>query len=115
MIRRKSNYFLTKKFFLPLKSNLISQFILSKIILVIIICLSCSPAKRFTNDKETKNDAEITEVSKSNSEDSESEFSTSEIRVSMQGLIPSENLTIGSAVNLFNESYSIFIIIKINC
>ena len=120
MIRERSDSFLKQNSNYLLKSFKTSNAILFTLVLMILFFLSCSPTKRFT-EKEEKNDkTETEETSTKNIEEgkSETEFNFAEIRVSMQGLIPSESLLIESQVYLFKDESKLALVNsgnKINC
>lgn len=92
-LKKNINFFLN--YLIPLKPL---QFFLFT---VILFFLSCSPAKRFPDkeEKESKVEKEISDKEKI----SNPELDFSEIRVSMQGLIPSELLIIESPVFLYDD------------
>ena len=120
MICERSDSFLKQNSNYPFKSFKTSNAILFTLVLMILFFLSCSPTKRFT-EKEEKNDkTETEETSTKNIEEgkSETEFNFAEIRVSMQGLIPSESLLIESQVYLFKDESKLALVNsgnKINC
>ncbi len=120
MIRDRSDSFLKQNFIYFLKSLKISNSKLFSLVLLILFFLSCSPTKRFTENGDKTDKIEKGEESTKNTKDdvSETELNFAEIRVSMQGLIPSESLLIESQVNLFNDKSKLALVKSgntINC
>ena len=85
------------------KSSVLFKLFFLLLLLFQLFILSCSPAKRFT-EKEQKPSKEEIPNEENTSTTTESELGTdySEIRVSLDGIIPEENLLVGSSVNLYN-------------
>ena len=94
---------ITSYFFL--KSLKTSTSNLLALALIILFSLSCSSTKRFTKREAKVNEVKTEENTTINitEEKSETEFNYDEIRVSMQGLIPSESLTIESPIYLYDD------------
>ena len=107
MNRKKSDSFLNRFPHILLNSSNLSKLILFQLLIAHIFLLSCSPAKRFTENEQKPDKVETTEVVNSNTKESGSDFNYSEIRVSMQGLIPAESLLMGSSIELYNENKKI--------
>jgi stage II sporulation protein D len=105
--RKKFDSFLNRILHFFLKSSNPSKLILFQLLLVDLFLLSCSPAKRFTENEQKPDKVEITEVVNSNTKESGSDFNYSEIRVSMQGLLSAESLLMGSSIELYNENKKI--------
>jgi stage II sporulation protein D len=87
---------------------------------LILFLLSCSPTKRFAENEEKteKIEKEDESVNNTNEEKSETEFNFAEIRVLMQGVIPSESLLIESPVYLYNDNRKLALVKEgntINC
>ena len=106
MNRQKSDSFLNRFPHIFLNSSNLSKLILFQLLIAHIFLLSCSPAKRFTENEQKPDKVETTEVVNSTKE-SGSDFDYSEIRVSMQGLIPAESLLMGSSIELYDENKKI--------
>jgi stage II sporulation protein D len=90
------------------------------LVILILLFLSCSPTKRFTEKEEgtvkTEKDITPSETSTENVVETKLDFSV--IRVSMQGLISAESLILESPANLSDEETNIAIIedgSKITC
>jgi len=79
---------------------------------MVLFLLSCSPTKRFTEEEEKTDKTEKKDEStkNTNEEESKDEFNFTEIRVLMQGIIPSESLLLESAVYLFNDDSKLALI-----
>ena len=105
MIRKISDSILTNTFNFFLKSFKVSNAILTTLVFINLLLLSCTSTKRFTKTDEKTDEVRHEENTTKNikEEDLESEFNYDEIRVSMQGLIPSESLTIESRVFLYDD------------
>ncbi|MDH3268963.1 MAG: SpoIID/LytB domain-containing protein [Ignavibacteria bacterium] len=88
-----------------LNSHKASKSIIFLLALINFAFLSCSPTKRFTENEDKTDKIEKGEESTKNikEKESETEFNFAEIRVSMQGLIPSESLLIESQAYLYDE------------
>ena len=114
-----SDSFLKQNPIFFLKSRKTSKSILFLLVMMILFFLSCSPTKRFTENEEKSDKIENEEVStKNKTEETETELNFAEIRVSMQGLIPSESLLIESQINLFNDKSKLALVKSgntINC
>ncbi|MCW8805395.1 MAG: hypothetical protein OQK56_02950, partial [Ignavibacteriaceae bacterium] len=120
MIRDRSDSFLKQNPILFLNSRKAFKLLLYFLVLVILFILSCSPTKRFTEKEKKNNKTETKEATSKNEKEkeSETEIDFGEIRVSMQGLIPSESLQIESQVYLFNDESKLALVKagnKINC
>ena len=120
MIRDRSDSFLKQNPIYFLKSFKTSKSILFSLVLIILFFLSCSPTKRFTEKEEKTNKTETEEDTKKIQEkkNPKPKCNFAEIRVSMQGLIPSESLLIESQVYLFNDESKLALVNsgnKINC
>lgn len=116
------NYFFSrlKILFTFFTSLIFPRLVFNILLSIILLLLSCTPTKRVlekgeVNDKtemETKTDKDVKD------EGTPTELSFSEIRVSMQGLIHTGSLIIGSPAYLFNNDNKIAIIKSgntINC
>ena len=85
------------------KSSVLFKLIFFLLLLFQLLILSCSPAKRFTEKEQRPSKEEIPkEENTLITTSSELGINYSEIRVSLNGLIPEENLLVGSLVNLYN-------------
>jgi stage II sporulation protein D len=120
VIRDRSDSFLKQNPILFLNSRKAFKLLLYFLVLVILFILSCSPTKRFTEKEKKNNKTETKEATSKNEKEkeSETEIDFGEIRVSMQGLIPSESLQIESQVYLFNDESKLALVKagnKINC
>ncbi len=81
-----------------------SKSVLFSLLILNLFILSCSPTKRFTEKEEKPNKLETNEGETNVGEEKiNAELNFSEIRVSLQGLMPTEQLYLESDVNLFNE------------
>jgi len=91
------------------KSLITSKSFLFFLIILNLFLLSCAPAKRFPDQRDK--DAKIEKEEKTEKEEMTSpEFSFSEIRVLMQGLIPPESLVIQSPAYLYDQESKIALI-----
>ena len=91
------------------KSLIISKTFLFFLITFNLFLLSCAPSKRFPDQRDKE--AKIEKEEKAEKEEMTlPEFSFSEIRVSMQGLIPPESLVIQSPVYLYDQESKIALI-----
>lgn len=105
MIRKSSFSLLKKISFLSATYLKFSESVLFFLLIFNLLFLSCSPTKRFTEKEEKPPSNSETNEGETNpgEEKINSELNFAEIRVSLQGLIPTEQLHIESDVNLFNE------------
>jgi stage II sporulation protein D len=104
--RKKFDSFLNRILHFFLISSKTSKLILFQLLLVHLFLFSCSPAKRFTEKEQNPDKVETTEELNS-SKESGSDLDYSEIRVSMQGLLPAESLLMGSSIELYDENKKI--------
>ncbi len=106
MISEKSHFSLNHKPNYNLKSLITSKTLFVLLVLMILFSLSCSSTKRFTKPEEKTVEVNTEETTTNNiiKDESGSEFNFNEIRVSMQGLVPSESLTIESRVFLYDDN-----------
>lgn len=108
MSRNNSGSLLKLNIFSFLKSHIASKSLFFFLISIILFMLSCAPAKRFPESKEK--DEKIDKVEKIEKEEMPNpDFSFAEIRVSMQGIIPSESLIIESRVFLYDDKNKLFL------
>ena len=89
-----------------LNPHITSKSLLFFLSIIFLSLLSCSPAKRFP-DSEVKIEKEE-KLEKEELSKTESNFS--EVRVQLNGLIPSESLLIESPVYLYNQEIKIALI-----
>ena len=102
MSRNNSGSLLKLNIFSFLKSHIASKSLLFFLISIILFMLSCAPAKRFPESKE--DDEKIEKVEKIEKEEMpETELGTAEVRVLLNGSIPSESLNIESPVYLYQN------------
>lgn len=117
MSRNSSVSFLQINIFSFLKSYITFKSLLFFLITIIVFILSCAPAKRFPESKEK--DEKIEKEEKSEKEEmTEAELGAAEVRVLLNGSIPSESLKIESPVYLYQKESKIALIKSgntINC
>ena len=109
MIRNNSLSFLKININSFPKSLITSKSLLFFLIILNLFLLSCAPSKRFPDQRDKESKIEKEEETEKE-EMTSPEFSSSEIRVLMEGLIPSESLLIGSPVYLYDQENKIAVI-----
>lgn len=108
-----SNFFSPIKIlFSFFKSHIFLRSVFHILVLIILLLLSCTPTKRVLEKGEVKDKTEMENETDEDvkGEETLSEFSFSEVRVSMQGLLYPESLVIGSPAYLFNDGNKIALI-----
>ena len=103
MSNNNSISFLKKNINSFLSSLLTSKSLLFFLFAVTLFYLSCAPAKRFPEKDEKADEVKTDETSTKKIKKEEFKFNFNEIRVSMQGLIPSESLIIESRIFLYDD------------